>query len=115
VNVTRFSKRPFTPAFFEKGVPDAIKKDRSRRMNARAERVYHAINAPYLCRTVPFIVTEQIKTGSVMARTPSYLGIVLEEDLPAGFSGRATIMTEKKYFFTGERIQPGTGIYPVHQ
>jgi len=114
VNVTRFSKRPFTPAFFEKGVLDAIKKDRSRIMNARAEQVYHAINAPYLGRTVPYIVTEEIKTGSVMARTPSYLGIVLEEDLPAGFSGLATIRAEKKYYFTGDRSQPGTGICPVH-
>jgi threonylcarbamoyladenosine tRNA methylthiotransferase CDKAL1 len=112
-NVTRFSKRPFTPAFSEKEVPGAIKKDRSRILNARAEQIYHAINAHYPGRDVPFIVTEHIKTGSVMARTPSYLGIVLKENLPVGFQGRATIKGEKMYFFTGERIHSGTGISPL--
>jgi len=113
VNITRFSKRPLTPAFFFKDVPGAVKKDRSRIMNARAEQIYHAINALYLGRDVPFIVTERIRKGSVMARTPSYLGIVLGEDLPFGFKGSVTIKKEKMYFFSGERSNPGARAKPV--
>jgi len=59
------------------------------------------------------IVTERIRKGSVMARTPSYLGIVLGEDLPFGFEGSATIKKEKMYFFSGERSNPGARAKPV--
>lgn len=104
VNVTRFSKRPFTCVFSKKEVPDGVKKNRSRILNIRAEQIYHEINAPYLDRTVPFIVTETIKAGSVLARTPAYRGVVIKENLPIGFEGRAMLSREHKYFFTGERI-----------
>ena len=62
-----------------------MKKDRSRILHARAETLYSEINAPLLGTTVPFVVTEIIRQGSVMGRSPAYLGIVLNEDLPAGF------------------------------
>jgi hypothetical protein len=70
-------------------------------MNARAEQIYHAINAPFVGQEMPFIVTERIRKRSVMARTPSYFGIVLNEDLPFGFTGRAIIQKEHMYFFPG--------------
>jgi hypothetical protein len=52
---------------------------------------------------VPFIVTEKVRHGSVMARTPSYLGVVLEENLPAGYRGQARLEKEHRYYFTGSR------------
>jgi threonylcarbamoyladenosine tRNA methylthiotransferase CDKAL1 len=103
VNVTRFSKRPFTAMSGAKELPDATKKDRSRAMMLRAEEIYHGINAPLLGQTVPFIVTEKVRHGSVMARTPSYLGVVLEENLPAGYRGQARLEKEHRYYFTGSR------------
>jgi MiaB-like tRNA modifying enzyme len=105
VNITRYSRRPFTGPFQEKEIPDSVKKDRSRIMNSRAEQIYHAINAPFVGQEMPFIVTERIRKRSVMARTPSYLGIVLNEDLPFGFTGRAIIQKEQMYFFTGKRCE----------
>jgi hypothetical protein len=39
-----------------------------------------------------------------MARSPHYLGIVLNESLPIGFEGRAILKKDKKYFFIGQRI-----------
>jgi MiaB-like tRNA modifying enzyme len=109
VNVTRFSKRPFTAIADTKDLPDATKKDRSRIMNMRAEEIYHAINAPLLGHTVQFMVTEKIRHGSVMARTPSYLGVVLDNDLPVGCTGQAHLEKEHMYYFSGNRGAGDTG------
>jgi tRNA A37 methylthiotransferase MiaB len=106
VNVTRFSRRPFTPLSQEKDYPDHVKKDRSRIMNAVAEEVYVSNNTARLGKIVPFIVTETLRKGSVMARSPEYTGIVIREDLPVGFVGEALIWKDRKYFFIGERVRP---------
>ena len=106
VNVTRYSRRPFTPVAREKDYPDAVKKDRSRILNSVAEEVYTSLNAVQLRKTLPFIVTETLRKGSVMARSPEYTGIVIREDLPVGFSGEAILRQDRKYFFIGERIRP---------
>jgi threonylcarbamoyladenosine tRNA methylthiotransferase CDKAL1 len=103
VNVTRYSRRPFTPVAREKDFPDAIKKDRSRAMNSVAEEVYASLHAPQLGKTLPFIVTETLRGGSVMARSPEYTGIVLREDLPIGSRGDAVLVQDRKYFFIGKR------------
>jgi threonylcarbamoyladenosine tRNA methylthiotransferase CDKAL1 len=104
VNITRYSARPFTPISSEKDFPDWIKKDRSRIMNARAEQVYAFVNQGYLNKRTDFVVTEKIKKGSVMARSPHYVGIVLNESLPIGCEGQAILKKDKKYFFIGQRI-----------
>lgn len=102
VNVTRYSKRPFTDVFSDHDFPDSIKKDRSRKLNAIAEKTYRAINKPLIGTSQPFIVTEKIREGSVMARSPGYVGIVLNEDLPLGYRGDAVLKKDRKYFFIGE-------------
>lgn len=104
VNITRYSPRPFTPIFSEKDFPDRVKKDRSRIMNSRAEQVYSSLNEGYLEKPVRFLVTETIKQGSVMARSPNYLGIVIDENLPIGYKGQAILKKDRKYFFTGQRV-----------
>ena len=104
VNVTRYSRRPFTPVAQEKDLPDSVKKDRSRLLLTCAEEVYTSVNADWLGREVPFIVTETIRNGSVMARSPSYQGIVINELLPCGTEGRAVLKKDRKYFFIGERV-----------
>lgn len=73
-------------------------------MQAHAERIYAAINRPMVEKTLPFVVTEVIRPGSVMARSPNYLGIVINEDLPVGTEGTARLKTDRHYFFLGERI-----------
>jgi threonylcarbamoyladenosine tRNA methylthiotransferase CDKAL1 len=104
VNITRYSRRPFTPLYHEKDCPDWVKKDRSRIMNSRAEQIYASVNTGYLEKQVPFIVTETIKTGSVMARSPAYLGIVIHENLPLGYEGHAILKKDRKYYFIGQRV-----------
>lgn len=104
VNITRYSRRPFTPLFPEKDFPEWVKKDRSRIMNSRAEQIYASINTGCLEKQVPIIVTETIKTGSVMARSPDYLGIVIHENLPLGYEGHAILKKDRKYYFIGQRV-----------
>ena len=103
VNITRFSKRQGTGVSGEHDFTDYIKKKRSRMMNTCSEEVYHAQNAPWIGRSVPFIVTEKIREGSVFARTPLYQGLVIREDLPLGTTGAATITEERMYYFIGSR------------
>lgn len=106
VNVTRYSRRPFTPLAREKDYPDHVKKDRSRMMNAVSEEVYASCNSVQLGNMVTFLVTETLRKGSVMARSPEYTGIVIREDLPVGFAGDAILLKDRKYFFIGERVRP---------
>jgi hypothetical protein len=73
-------------------------------MNSLAENVYASINKDYLEKQVHFRVTEIIKEGSVMARSPNYLGIVLNESLPVGYVGQAILKEDRKYFFIGQRV-----------
>ncbi len=104
VNITRFSKRQGTDMSGVHDFTDYIKKKRSRMMSTCSEEVYHAINASWTGKTVPFIVTEKIREGSVVARTPSYLGVVLQEDLPLGTTGNAILTEERMYYFIGSRV-----------
>ncbi len=104
VNVTRYSRRPFTPLAREKDYPDHVKKDRSRIMNAAAEGMYASLNSLEIGKTIPFMVTEILRKGSVMARSPEYTGIVIREDLPVGFRGDAVLRQDRKFFFIGERV-----------
>ncbi|MFA5346608.1 MAG: tRNA (N(6)-L-threonylcarbamoyladenosine(37)-C(2))-methylthiotransferase [Methanoregula sp.] len=104
VNITRYSQRPFTPCSSEKDFPDWIKKDRSRRMNTLSEKIYTSVNKKYLEKLLPFVVTETIKKGSVMARSPNYLGIVINEDLPIGYDGQVRLKKDRKYYFLGQMV-----------
>ncbi len=104
VNITRYSQRPFTPLSSEKDFPDWVKKDRSRSMNTRAEKIYASVNRGYLEQQEPFVVTESLKKGSVMTRSPGYLGIVIKEDLPTGYTGQVILKKDRKYFFLGQRV-----------
>lgn len=104
VNVTRFSKREGTDVAQEKEFPDFVKKDRSRMVLAISEHLYHTNNRDWIGRTVPFIVTENRKPGSVLCRTENYLNIVLRESLPLGYKGAARILKDRTYYFIGELV-----------
>ena len=109
VNVTRFSRREHTPAASERDSPDFVKKDRSRIILAIAEGIYRRNNAAWIGKTVPFMVTERRKPGSVLCRTGNYLNIILQENLPPGYRGRARILEDRLYYFTG-RLEDNTEI-----
>ena len=115
VNVTRYSPRPFTGPFAEKDFPDAVKKDRSRILNACAEEGYTALNRPLLGTTVSCVVTEKLRPGSVMARTASYTGVVIGKDLPVGTAAEVRLKNDRKYFFLGDLLPQVPPHTPVAQ
>jgi hypothetical protein len=39
-----------------------------------------------------------------MARSPNYMGIVINEELPVGFSGQVILKKDRKYFYLGQRV-----------
>jgi MiaB/RimO family radical SAM methylthiotransferase len=104
VNITRYSKRPHTISADFPDLTDCIKKKRSRLMNVVSEDIYHGINTKWLGKIVPFIVTEKIREGSVVTRSPSYLDIVQKENLPVGTTGLVQITGERTYYFLGKRV-----------
>ena len=104
VNVTRYSKRPFTGPFAAKDFPDSVKKDRSRLLNAYAEEQYSVTNRPLIGTTVSCVVTEKLRPGSVMARTAAYRGVVIQNDLPIGTAVEVILKKDRKYFFMGDLV-----------
>ncbi|MBP1928561.1 MiaB/RimO family radical SAM methylthiotransferase [Methanolinea mesophila] len=106
VNITRYSWRPLTIIPHSGDLPDRIKKDRSRLLLKHATAIYHELNRQWIGKTVPLVVTERIREGSVSARTPEYHNVILREDLPPGFRCHARITGERMYYLTGERCEP---------
>ncbi len=109
VNITRFSKRPGTPAAQLRDFPDRIKKDRSRALQRLAEGIYHEKNAGIIGSVVPVIVTEVVREGSVTCRTPAYRGVVVRGRFPVGTRMNVRVLQDRTYFFTGEPADAGTG------
>ncbi|MDD1706946.1 MAG: radical SAM protein [Methanoregulaceae archaeon] len=104
INITRYSRRPHTPAVGMKDHPDRIKKVRSRILQRHAEAIYRHLNSPLLGTSVNVLVTERIKPGTVLARTDSYTGVVLRQDFPVGTELNANIVEDKTYFFIGDVV-----------
>ena len=104
VNITRYSRRPHTPAAGMKDHPDRIKKVRSRSLQRRAEAIYRHLNNPLLGTSVSALVTERIRPGTALARTDSYTGVVLRQDFPIGTELTVRIVEDKTYFFIGDAI-----------
>ncbi|MDV2481789.1 tRNA (N(6)-L-threonylcarbamoyladenosine(37)-C(2))-methylthiotransferase [Methanoculleus sp. Wushi-C6] len=109
VNITRYSRRPGTPAAAFKDLPERIRKDRSRILLAEANRIYDRYNERWIGREIPVVATEKNAPGSTICRSPCYLNVVVREDLPFGFSGRAVITENRRHYVVGELIPDGAG------
>ncbi len=105
VNITRYSRRPGTPAAALKDLPpERIRKDRSRALLAEANRIYDSYNERWIGRETAIVATEKNAPGSTVCRNPCYLNVVVEEDLPFGFTGRAVITKNRRHYVTAELI-----------
>ena len=109
VNVTRYSRRPGTPAAALKDLPERIRKDRSRALLAEANRIYDRYNERWMGRETSIVATEKNAPSSTVCRNPCYLNVIVKEDLPLGFSGRAVITENRRHYVVGEPVPPGTG------
>jgi len=77
VNITRFSKRPGTPAALKYDMPDRIKKDRSREMTRLWLDIARERNRRYVGQIFSVLVTEQGREGTMKARAENYLGVLV--------------------------------------
>jgi tRNA A37 methylthiotransferase MiaB len=102
VNITRYSRRPHTPAALEGDHTDHVKKSRSRMVQRHVEMLYHHQNRSLPGRIIGVTVTEHIRPGSVLCRSGNYTGVVLKKDLPAGMKILVRIVADHRYFFSGE-------------
>ncbi len=109
VNITRYSRRPGTPAAALKDIPERIRKDRSRALLREANRIYDRYNERWIGRETPVVATEKNAPGSTVCRNPCYLNVVVEEDLPFGFSGRAVVRENRRHYVIGEVVPPDDG------
>lgn len=79
INVTRFSRRPGTPAATMNGqVPSWVAKERSRELTRLRFKISSEINASKVGRTYSVIIDEKGKGDSVMARTDDYTPVVIK-------------------------------------
>lgn len=70
VNITRYSRRPGTPAAALKDLPERIRKDRSRALLAEADRIYDRYNERWMGRETSIVTTEKNAPGSTVCRNP---------------------------------------------
>ncbi|WP_048149445.1 tRNA (N(6)-L-threonylcarbamoyladenosine(37)-C(2))-methylthiotransferase [Methanolacinia paynteri] len=105
VNITRFSAREGTDAAKLKDIPDWIKKERSRTLTIAANRLYDSVNESFIGKDLDVIVTERKRAGSCIARDKSYNNIVIEEELDAGARYMVRIVSHRRHYLIGERIE----------
>lgn len=78
VNITRFSKRPFTPASKLRDIPDWIKKERSRKLTRLAREIGLRRNRRFIGSKLRVLVTKRGKDETFMARADSYRPVILK-------------------------------------
>jgi len=78
VNITRFSKRPFTPAYRLKEVHGWIVKERSRKLTALAREIGFKRNRRFIGKKLRVLVTKNGKDNTKLARADSYRPVVVK-------------------------------------
>lgn len=91
INVTRFSKRPGTPAARMKQIPTEVAKQRSREMSKLRFEIARKKNAEYMNKSVQVLTLEKGAKGGVLGRTENYRQVILEDGAPIGVWLRARI------------------------
>ncbi|MDR9815485.1 MAG: MiaB/RimO family radical SAM methylthiotransferase [Candidatus Methanoculleus thermohydrogenotrophicum] len=104
VNITRYSRRPGTAAAALKDLPERVRTERSGMLLAEANRTYDHYNESWIGRETPIVATEKNAPGSTVCRNPCYLNVIIKEDLPFGFSGRAVITENRRHHVVGELV-----------
>ncbi len=104
VNITRYSQRPGPPAAAFQDLPERVRTERSRALLAETNRIYDLYNERWIGRSVPIVATEKKVPGSTICRSPCYLNVIIKEDLPFGFSGRAMITENQRHYVIGELV-----------
>ncbi len=79
VNITRFSKRPFTPAYRLKEIHGWIVKERSRKLTELARSIGLKRNRRFIGKRLRVLITKNGKDGTMLARADSYRPVVIRK------------------------------------
>ena len=79
VNITRFSKRVFTPAFKLKEIHGWIVKERSRKLTELARNIGLKRNSRFLGKKLRVLITKNGKYETKLARADSYRPVVIRK------------------------------------
>jgi len=103
VNITRYSRRPQTPAADLYDMPDRIKKDRSRLLTKLWLDIAGKNNGRYQGLVLQVIVTEKGRGRTMKARTSNYTGVVIKGAPPLGSLQTVRIVSSGPYYLTGSK------------
>jgi MiaB/RimO family radical SAM methylthiotransferase len=106
VNVTRYSYRPGSTASRENELPDRKKKDRSRELIRVGYTILKEEKRKMVGKICPVLITEQIRPGTVMGRTATYVGVVIHSDISPGCQYLVEITDERIHYLIGQVISP---------
>jgi len=84
VNITRFSRREGTQAFFLRPVNGAVQKDRSRMLAMEHHRIARQRNCECIGESYTALAVERAKKGSTVLYNDNYRPIVVLRELPLG-------------------------------
>jgi len=104
VNVTKFSRRPGTPAFDLYDMPDRIKKERSRKATRLWMDIASRRNMAYQGRILEALVTEHGRDGTVKARSRNYLGLVIAGPWKLGSILDVRVESSNPFYLTARAL-----------
>ena len=104
VNVTKFSRRPGTPAFGLYDMPDRIKKERSRKITRLWMEVATMRNRAYHGKILEALVTEHGREGTVKARSKNYLGLVIAGPWKMGSVLDVRVESSNPFYLTARAL-----------
>ena len=104
VNVTKFSRRPGTPAFDLYDMPDRIKKERSRKATRLWMDIASRRNRAYQGRILEALVTERGRDGTVKARSRNYLGLVIAGPWKLGSILDVMVESSNPFYLTARAL-----------
>ncbi|MEZ0345150.1 MAG: tRNA (N(6)-L-threonylcarbamoyladenosine(37)-C(2))-methylthiotransferase [Infirmifilum sp.] len=103
VHVARYTLRPFTKGYTMKGLPEPVKKLRSKIATEISLKVAYEVNKKYIGKTTKVLVNTTSPRGDFMGRTPEYKPVVFKGyELTPGTFVKARITEASSLNLIGE-------------
>ncbi len=102
-NISKYGDRPGTPAS-ESGdkVDSSVKKNRSRKLSHLVSTILSEKANSWLGWTGPVLVTSVAPKGGLLARTPCYRPVIIDDDVKLGSTIGVEISSAEKTYLAGD-------------
>ncbi len=105
INVTRYSKRPGTPAARMKQIPTQVSKERSKRMSELRFEIAEKRNSAYIGKFLKVLALERGKGETIIGRTENYRQVILPPNTRTGSWIKARITGSTGVDLRGETAE----------